>query len=81
MMTGTQLVLLAMYSTVNVVGPAGNHLQPQSLPLVICLLIGAASLTCWQVYEMTRMPRRASQSGPKFTPMRRHYSGPALRRH
>jgi hypothetical protein len=80
MLSGTKLVLLAMYSTVNVVGPTGSHLDPNSIPALMCLLIAAAVMTCWLAYSLTVVPKRPPQKGPKFKPLRRSHSGPTPRR-
>ena len=80
MLSGTQLVLLAMYSTVNVVGPAGSHIELDHIPVLICLLISAAVMTCWQVYSMYALPERKTFKGPKTTRMKRRLAMPAPRR-
>ncbi len=80
MLSGTQLILLAMYSTVNVVGPAGSHLDVSLVPVLMCLLITAAVMTCWQVYSLCNPPPRPTQKGPKFKRLRRAHAGPAPRR-
>lgn len=80
MLSGTQLVLLAMYSTVNVVGPAGSRLDPKLIPILMCLLVAAAVMTCWMACSLALVPKRASQKGPKFKPLRRARTAPPLRR-
>ncbi|MFM9938561.1 MAG: hypothetical protein ACKVP7_03580 [Hyphomicrobiaceae bacterium] len=80
MLSGTQLVLLAMYSTVNVVGPAGAHLDLSLTPAMMCLLIAAAVMTCWQAYALSSPPQRPMQKGPKFRRLNRVHAGPAPRR-
>ncbi len=80
MLSGTQLVLLAMYSTVNVVGPAGSHIELDHIPALICLLIAAAVMTFWQVYSMCTLPERKTFTGPKTTRMKRRLAMPGPRR-
>ena len=80
MLTGTQLVLLAMYSTVNVVGPAGSHINASYLPYLLATLIAAGVMTCLQVHLLTRVPPQRVYKGPKSKPVRRKLVGPAPRR-
>jgi hypothetical protein len=80
MLSGTQLVLLAMYSTVNVVGPAGANLDFRLLPMLACLLVAAAVMTCLQMHIATSLPQRRVSPGPKLARLRRRHAGPAARR-
>lgn len=80
MLSGTQLVLLAMYSIVNVVGPAGSHIEISYIPALVCLLISAAVMTCWQVYSMYTLPERKTFKGPSVPRLKRRLAMPAPRR-
>lgn len=77
-MSGTSLVLLAMYSTVNVVGPNGA-ITDQNLPYVLALLMCAAALTCAGTLALYRTPSRTGVKGATITRARR-ISGPRERR-
>ena len=77
-MSGTSLVLLAMYSTVNVVGP-GGAVTEQSLPYVLALLMCAAALTCASTLALYRTPTRNGVKGATISRARR-ISGPRERR-
>lgn len=79
MLSGTKLVLLAMHSTVNVVGPAGARIDPKLVPLLISLLVAAAVMTCWLALSLTIVPKRPSQKGPKFKHRQRPRNVPTLR--
>ena len=57
-MSGTSLVLLAMYSTVNVVGPAGGSVSSGEMPYLIVLLILAAGLTAAGLVAVNSAPRQ-----------------------
>jgi hypothetical protein len=80
-MTGTSLVLLAMYSTVNVVGPAGAHLSPQQLPLLLATLMAAGALTLLGMFIVAGSPpKRVVPKGAVLPKARRHLAGPGERR-
>jgi hypothetical protein len=80
MMSGTQLVLLAMYSTVNVMGHHASNAVAANLPVLIGLLIAAAMMSLL-LLKSTAMPERRVRK-PTMGPPRlaRRASGPAPRR-
>ena len=80
MMSGTQLVLLAMYSTVNVVGPAGMRISTDLVPLLVCLLIAAAVMTFLLMQSLSSLPERFIRPVPKQPRLLRRHGGPAPRR-
>lgn len=77
-MSGTSLVLLAMYSTVNVVSPGG--LSPTTMPYLLALLMMAAALTCTATLALYHVPKRSGAKGATLRKVRR-FSGPSPRRH
>ncbi len=79
-MSGTSLVILALYATFNVTGPAGARLDPAALPMVLSALGIAAVLAVAALYlEGSQLPRRrASRNAP--LPLRRVHGGPRPRR-
>ena len=79
-MSGTSLLILAMYSTVNVVGPSGSHLATAALPAIMCLLMFAAVLTCAAMLAETALPERRLVDGPATNGLRRRHAGPKPRR-
>lgn len=81
MISGSQLLLLAMHTTANIVGPAGTHLSPNGMAMTICLLIVAAILTCLQAHFANTMPHRQTRSGPIVPSLRRRLSTPRPRRY
>ncbi|MGE3916250.1 MAG: hypothetical protein AB7F78_11175 [Hyphomicrobiaceae bacterium] len=76
-MSGTSLVILAMYSTVNVVSP--HSLSPETLPYLMALLMAAAALTCTATLALYHAPRRAKAKGATLSRVRR-FGGPGERR-
>lgn len=79
-MTGTSLVILAMYSTVNVVGPSGSHVSPDALPWLFCLLMVAAVLTSVAMYHETNIPNRTAPKKVPLDGLSRRHPGPKSRR-
>ena len=78
-MSGTSLVLLAMYSTVDVVGPASRHLAPGLLPYLLALLMTAAALSCAGLLATRRAVRHSTVHSAPRTSVRR-IGGPGERR-
>ena len=76
-MTGTSLLISAMYATFNIV----NHRQltPDSFPYVLALLMVAAILTCIASVSLHNGMRRSPAKGATLRKIRR-LSGPAPRR-
>ena len=79
-MSGTSLVILAMYSTVNVVGPAGLRISPAGHPYVLALLICAATLTLAAMLAVGGGPARVVPKGPVLPRAKRRFGGPRVRR-
>ena len=80
-MSGTSLLILAMYTTVNVTGPASARLDPEAIPTLLMLLAAAAALTIAALYsEGARLPRRAGRTSPPKAFGGRAISGPKERR-
>lgn len=77
-MSGTSLVLLAMYSTVNVVAPHGA-ITPERFPYVLALLMVAAALACAGTLALYHSPSRAGARGAVLPKVRR-LAGPRDRR-
>jgi|LNFM01.1.fsa_nt_gb hypothetical protein len=77
-MSGTSLVILAMYSTVNVVSPA-SAMTPEEIPYLLALLMAAAALTCIASFAHYAPPSRSSAKGASLHKIRR-FSGPRERR-
>lgn len=78
-MSGTSLVILAMYSTVNVV-TQGGALSPHTLPYLVAVLIAAAILTCIATIGQLSMPTRTTAKGATLRGIVRRTSGPGVRR-
>ena len=80
-MSGTSLVLLAMYSTVNVMGPGGTGIARSEEPFVLALLLTAGVLTLAGMLLVGSGPAvRAVPKGPVLARAKRHVSGPRERR-
>ena len=80
-MSGTSLVLLAMYSTVNVMGPGGAAVGRSYEPFLLALLLTAGVLTFAGMLLVGSGPAaRAVPKGPVLQRARRHLSGPRERR-
>ena len=77
-MSGTSLVILAMYSTVNVVTPHAA-VAPETLPYLLALLMSAAALTCLSTLTLYRSPARGNVKGATLRKVRR-FGGPRDRR-
>lgn len=77
-MSGTSLVILAMYSTVNVVAPA-SAIRPDGIPYLLALLMTAAALTCIASLAHYATPSRSAPKGASLRKIRR-FSGPRERR-
>jgi hypothetical protein len=69
-----------MYSTVNVVGPAGSTVTPSGLPFLLGLLLLAATLTTAGMFALNGAPARAAPKGPSLPRAVRYYGGPGERR-
>lgn len=76
-MSGTSLVLLAMYSTLNVLAPH-HPFAPSSAPWLIAFLMAAACLTLLATLSLHSLPERRT---PERRPVHRRFSGPSARRH
>jgi uncharacterized protein (DUF58 family) len=79
-MSGTSLVLLAMYSTVNVVGPAGTATGAVAPGWLLALLMMAAVLTLIAMLFLDPVPARVVPRGPSLPRAKRQLSGPRDRR-
>lgn len=77
-MSGTSLVLLAMYSTVNVVSPNGA-IAAETIPYLTALLMLAAACCCVASLSLYNPPSRRVPRGPVLHKARR-FSGPRHRR-
>lgn len=77
-MSGTSLVLLAMYSTVNVVSPHAA-ISESTLPIVLALLMASAALTCAGTLALYRAPNRSEARGARILKAR-SLAGPRDRR-
>jgi hypothetical protein len=77
-LSGTSLVILAMYSTVNVVSPHGA-VTPQSFPYVLALLMAAVALACAGTLALYQTPSRTGARGATL-PKARRLVGPRDRR-
>lgn len=77
--SGTSLVILAMYSAVNVVGPAGK-VETAFQPYLLALLLAAVAMTCLATVALYEPPQRNGAKGATIRKARR-FSGPAPRRH
>ncbi len=77
-MSGTSLVILAMYSTVNVVSPP-SAITPDTMPYLLALLMTAAALTCVASLAHYAAPSRSAAKGASLNKIRR-FSGPRARR-
>lgn len=79
-MSSTSLILLAMYSTVNVVGPATGSLTHANQVFLVALLLAAASLAVFGML-LTSMPQQRSvRKGPSLPRLQRRITGPGVRR-
>lgn len=77
-MSGTSLVLLAMYSTINVVAPHGA-ITSETFPYVLALLMAAVALACAGTLALYRVPSRVGARGA-ILPKVRRLAGPRDRR-
>ncbi|MEZ5816313.1 MAG: hypothetical protein R3D44_04455 [Hyphomicrobiaceae bacterium] len=77
-MTGTSLIISAMYATFNIV--AHRPFTTDSFPYVLALLMVAAILTCLASLSLHQSPGRRSPKGAKLRNIRT-LRGPAVRRH
>ncbi|MEZ5854812.1 MAG: hypothetical protein R3D67_08740 [Hyphomicrobiaceae bacterium] len=79
-MSGTSLVLLAMYSTVNVMGPGGMATRSGE-PYILALLLAAGVFTFAGMLIVGSGPAaRHVPKGPALARARRHMAGPRERR-
>ncbi len=79
-MSSTSLIILAMYSTINVMSPSIDHLTPGNSVLLLVLLFAAASLALWGMFLATVPQRRAVPRGGSLPRVQRHFAGPGTRR-
>ena len=79
-MSGSSLIILAMYSTVNVVGPSGARLGAGAFSYLMCLLMTAVVLTLIAAYIESNAPLRKTVAGPALPALRRRLNGPKPRR-
>lgn len=77
-MSGTSLVILAMYATVNVVAPHGA-ITPESFPYILALLMAAIALACVGTAALYHAPSRSGARGAVLHKARR-FVGPRDRR-
>ncbi len=80
-MSGTSLIILAMYSTVNVVAPNGSMLTSANYVFLVTMLVAAASLTLLGMFITATPSRRVMPKGPSLPRAQRRLSGPGVRRH
>jgi len=76
--SGTSLVILAMYATVNVVAPHGT-VTSQSFPYLLALLMAAVALACAGTIALYHAPSRSRARGAVL-PKARRIVGPRDRR-
>lgn len=79
-MSSTSLIILAMYSTINVLSPSTEQLTPGNSVFLIVLLCAAVSLAMFGMIASSVPKRRAM---PKRAPMARaqpRFGGPAVGR-
>lgn len=79
-MSGTSLILLAMYSTVNVVVPNGGPLTAGNYMFLVVMLAAAASLTLFGMFLASTPQRRTVPKGPSLPRAQRRLTGPGARR-
>ncbi len=77
-MSGTSLVLLAMYATVGVVAPHGA-ITSDTFPYVLALLMTGIALACAGTVALYRAPNRSKARGAVL-PKARRLVGPRQRR-
>ncbi len=80
-MSSTSLVLLAMYSTINVASPAGSAAAMTAPTVMLALLVVAAALTILGIVCLNEAPARAVPRGPSLPRARRLIQGPRDRRY
>jgi hypothetical protein len=80
-MSGTSLVILALYTTLNITGPGGLAQEaPDMAPMILMLLAIAGLLTVTAIYvEGSMLPRRRRVPA-RHIPLRRAHPGPKPRR-
>lgn len=78
-MNGTMQVIAALYTTLNVAGPNGAHLDGASVTRILALLLLAAVFAGIGIFGETRR-RRRTVKGPSLPALRRHLQGPKPRR-
>ncbi|MBS0241639.1 MAG: hypothetical protein JSS20_05630 [Proteobacteria bacterium] len=76
-MTGTSLVLLTIYSTLNLLAPH-HPIAPAAFPWLLALLMAAACLTCFAVFSKYHVPKRRRVTSSTIG---RRFAGPGARRH
>ena len=80
-MSGTSLVILAMYTTVNVNSPFAKPLSAEGIENILTLMIVAAILAFLAIYlEGNRLPDRR-QAGHPTPAVKRKFGSPRQRRH
>lgn len=71
-MSGTSLIILAMYATVNVASSAAGRLASGAVPTLLALLGAAALLTVTALFLAgSGTPRRRVAAGPFIPAVRR----------
>lgn len=78
-MSGTSLVILAMYSVANVASPSAD-VTVETMPYLLALLLTAAILTCLATLGQLTMPSRSQPKGASIRGVVRRMSGPGVRR-
>lgn len=79
-MSSTSLIILAMYSTVNVFSPATGTLTPGNSVFLLVLLFAAASLALYGMVLASMPKRRAISKGSSLPRVQRRFAGPGARR-
>ncbi len=79
-MSSTSLIILAMYSTINVLSPNTDQLTPGNSIFLLMLLFAAASLAMFGMF-VASLPKRRFVSKRAAMPRVQHrFAGPGQRR-
>lgn len=81
MVSGTSMILAAMYTNLNVTRAAHLDVNPAMQGWIIVFLLAALALSGLALWLEAQPPSRQNATGATVRGLKRHYAGPRSRRY